>query len=245
MTADTKLRRPRVMPDVVRALAGDILSGHFAPGASLPREPDLCTAYGVSRTVIREALKKLDAKGLIITRSRVGTTVADPELWNILDPQIIEWHPPGALDQRLFDAILETRLGIEPIVAELAAKRATLAELAAIEAAWAGMRAAGADVQAFTSHDITFHRVLYAASHNPVYRQIGGMIDAALTFTMNATSSMSPDERTTAVHLHRLLVEALRLRDARAARKASENILDLAGRELALAKKMIAAEPQG
>ncbi|MCW1919514.1 FadR family transcriptional regulator [Rhodobacter sp. KR11] len=243
MTEETKARRPRVMPDVVRALAGDILSGRFAPGVMLPREPDLCAAYGVSRTVIREALKKLDAKGLIVTRSRVGTMVADPELWNILDPQIIEWHPQGALDQRLFDAILETRLGIEPLVAELAAKRASLTELAQIEEAWAGMQAAGGDVQAFTRHDITFHRVLYTASHNPVYRQIGGLIDAALTFTMNATSTLSPDERSAAIRVHRALVEALRLRDGPAARRAAEDILDLAARDLELAKAMTQAEP--
>ncbi|MFN3606825.1 MAG: FadR/GntR family transcriptional regulator, partial [Cypionkella sp.] len=161
-----KQRRPRVMPDVVRALAGDILSGLYPSGTTLQREPDLCAKYGVSRTVIREALKVLDAKGLIITKSRVGTQVADPDLWNILDPQIIEWHPPGSLDQRLFDAILETRMGIEPLVAELAARRATLRELAALEQAWQGMNTAGNDVQAFTRSDIAFHRILYASSHN-------------------------------------------------------------------------------
>lgn len=235
---ETKLRRPRVMPDVVRALAGDILSGRFPPGAMLPREPDLCAEYGVSRTVIREALKVLDAKGLIITRSRVGTSVADPDLWNILDPQIIEWHPPGALDQRLFDAILETRQGIEPLVAELAAKRASLSELAAIEAAWQGMQSSGGDVAAFTRFDIAFHRILYSASHNPVYRQIGGLIDAALTFAFTATSTLSPDERTEAIRVHLVLVEALRLRDPLAARRAAEDILDLAARDLALTKTL-------
>ncbi|MES2435161.1 MAG: FadR/GntR family transcriptional regulator [Pseudomonadota bacterium] len=240
MTAATviKLRRPRVMPDVVRALAGDILSGRFAPGAMLPREPDLCAEYGVSRTVIREALKMLDAKGLIVTRSRVGTQVADPDLWNILDPQIIEWHPPGALDQRLFDAILETRTGIEPLVAELAATRATLTEVAAIEAAWQGMKGAGADIELFTRFDIEFHRILYAASHNPVYRQIGSLIDAALNFTITATATLSPDERAEAIRVHHELVEALRLRDPRAARQAADNIVNLAARDLALTKQL-------
>jgi GntR family transcriptional regulator, galactonate operon transcriptional repressor len=233
-----KLRRPRVMPDVVRALAGDILSGRYAPGTMLPREPDLCLEYGVSRTVIREALKMLDAKGLIVTRSRVGTQVADPELWNILDPQIIEWHPPGALDQRLFDAILETRTGIEPLVAELAATRATLSEVTAIETAWKGMQSAGSDIELFTRCDIAFHRVLYASSHNPVYRQIGNMIDAALTFTITATATLSPDERAEAIHVHQDLVEALRLRDPQAARLAAVNIVNLAARDLALTKKL-------
>lgn len=238
VTTSTKVQRPRVMPDVVRSLAGDILSGRFAPGAMLPREPDLCTEYGVSRTVIREALKMLGAKGLIVTRSRVGTQVADPELWNILDPQIIEWHPPGALDQRLFDSILETRMGIEPLVAELAAKRATLTELAAIEAAWEGMQSAGGDIELFTRFDISFHRILYTASHNAVFRQIGSLIEAALTFTITATATLSPDERSEAIQVHHQLVEALRLRDPQAARKTAEQIVALAARDLALTKKL-------
>ncbi|MDN5788019.1 FadR/GntR family transcriptional regulator [Pseudorhodobacter sp.] len=234
----TKLRRPRVMPDVVRALAGDILSGRFAPGAMLPREPDLCVDYGVSRTVIREALKTLDAKGLVVTRSRVGTQVADPERWNILDPQIIEWHPEGTLDNRLFDSILETRRGIEPLVAELAAKRASLAEIGAIDAAFREMQAAGGDIDHFSRADIIFHRELYAASHNPVFRQIGKLIDAALTFALQATAILSPDERAEAIRVHGAVVDALRLRDGKAARLAAEAILDLAARDLAMAHKM-------
>mgnify|MGYP003608967310 CR=1 FL=1 len=236
----TKVQRPRVMPDVVRALAGDILSGRHAPGVMLPREPDLCAEYGVSRTVIREALKMLGAKGLIVTRSRVGTQVADPDLWNILDPQIIEWHPPGTLDQRLFDSILETRMGIEPLVAELAAKRATLTELAAIESAWQGMQTAGADIELFTRFDIAFHRTLYTASHNAVFRQIGSLIEAALTFTITTTATMSPDERAEAIRVHKELCEALRLRDPQAARQAAEHIVALAARDLALTKKRAA-----
>lgn len=234
----TKPRRPRVMPDVVRALAGDILSGHFAHGAMLPREPDLCVKYEVSRTVIREALKVLDAKGLVVTRSRVGTQVADPDDWNILDPQLIEWHPEGALDNRIFDAILETRRGIEPLVAEFAAKRATLSELAAIEAALHGMQAAGSDIEEFTRADIKFHRELYAASHNPIFRQIGKLIDAALTFAIQATAVLSADERAEATRVHTALVDALRMRDAKAARLASEAIIELAARDLAMAHKI-------
>lgn len=236
-----KLRRPRVMPDVVRALAGDILSGRFASGAMLPREPDLCVKYNVSRTVIREAIKVLDAKGLVVTRSRVGTRVTDSDEWNILDPQFIEWHPEGALDSRLFDAILETRRGIEPLVAELAAKRATLADLAAIDAAFCDMQAAGGDIDQFSRADIRFHRELYAASHNPIFRQIGKLIDAALTYALQATAILSADERAEATRVHGALVDALRLRDTKAARLATEAIIDLAAHDLAMAHKLDAS----
>lgn len=233
-----KTRRPRVMPDVVRALARDIFAGRYPSGSLLPRESDLGDAYGVSRTVIREALKVLAAKGLVSSRPRIGTTVCDPDNWNIIDPQVLEWHAPHLLDDRLFDAILETRRAIEPLVAELAASRATLQEVADLELAWQGMADAANDVEQFSRSDIAFHQILYAASHNPVFRQIGGLIDAALKFVLETTATTSNDQRSEAIKAHRAMVEALRMRDAAAARQAASDILDLAARDLAAAKSI-------
>lgn len=225
-------RRPRVLPDVVRTLATDILSGRIEPGAALPREPDLSAEYGVSRTVIREALKTLAAKGLVSIRSRVGTIVNDSDEWNIIDPQVLDWYGPDALDQRMQMAILETRMAIEPLIAELAAERATLLEIANLETAWRGMADAGADVAAFIRADIEFHQILYRTSHNPVFRQIGNMIDAALRSTLKATAIHSLDHRAEAVRVHGDLVEALRLRDPAAALGATHAMLRLARRDL-------------
>lgn len=228
-----KERRPRVMPDVLGNLARDILSGTYPAGSLLPREPDLGAKYGVSRTVIREALKVLAAKGLVSSRPRVGTMVCDPDDWNIIDPQVIEWHDPGSLDKRLMDSILETRRAIEPLVAELAAQRATMQEVANLEKAWRGMAEAGPDLEKFTYNDLQFHQLLYATSHNPVFRQIGHLIDAALRSVIVITSTNAADERAEAIKVHHDLVEALRLRDPAAARAASNAIIDLATRDLA------------
>ncbi len=224
--------RPRVMPDVLGSLARDILSGRYPPGSTLPREPDLGAEYGVSRTVIREALKVLAAKGLVVSRPRVGTTVCETEAWNIIDQQVIEWHGPDALDSRLLDAIMETRRAIEPLVAELAANRATLQQVADLEAAWRGMAESGDDVEAFTRSDIQFHRILFASSHNPVFRQIGTLIDAALRSVITVTSEHAPDHRAEAIRVHYQIVDALRLRDPKAARAAADAVLDLAVRDM-------------
>lgn len=229
--------RPRVMMDITAAIASGIFSGRYVPGGTLPTENDLGVEYGVSRTVIREALKVLAAKGLVITRPRIGTVVCEADNWNIIDPQVLAWHAPHALDDTLFDAILETRRAIEPLVACLAATRATLREIADLEAAWQGMANAGDDLTRFAQSDILFHRILYGACHNPVFRQIGGMIDAALTFALETTATISSDRRTEAVHAHREVVEALRIRDGEAARRAADRILDLAARDLASAKQ--------
>jgi len=231
-------RRPRVMPDVTKALASDIFSGRYPAGSSLPTENDLGIEYGVSRTVIREALKVLAAKGLVLSRPRVGTVVCDEDNWNIIDPQVLAWHAPHALDDKLFDAILETRRAIEPLVAELAATRATLQEIADLEAAWQGMAGAGEDLTQFSRSDIVFHQIVYAASHNPIFRQIGKLIDTALLFSLEATATISPIRRREAAAAHGEVVEALRMRDAVAARNAANKILDLAARDLVSAKKL-------
>ena len=188
-SGDTATRRPRVMPDVTKALASDIFSGRYPAGSSLPTENELGVEYGVSRTVIREALKVLAAKGLVLSRPRIGTVVCEQDNWNIIDPQVLAWHAPHALDDKLFDAILETRRAIEPLVAELAATRATLQEIADLEAAWRGMANAGEDLVTFSRSDITFHQIVYAASHNPIFRQIGNLIDTGLKFSLEATAT--------------------------------------------------------
>jgi DNA-binding FadR family transcriptional regulator len=234
----SKMLRPRVMTDITRVIASDIFSGRYKQGSFLPTENDLGAEHGVSRTVIREALKVLAAKGLVLSRPRVGTIVCDEDNWNIIDSQVLAWHAPHALDDKLFDAILETRRAIEPLVAELAATRATLREIADLEMAWDGMANAAEDIVKFSRSDIAFHQILYRASHNPIFRQIGGMIDTALRFSLEATAVISLDRRAEAVEAHREVVEALRLRDGDAARKAADHILDLAARDLVSAKQI-------
>jgi DNA-binding FadR family transcriptional regulator len=226
-------RRPRVTPEVIRALAMEIFSGRYPPGTALPTENELGLAYGVSRTVIREVVKVLAAKGLVLSRPRIGTIVCEPDNWSMLDPQVIEWHGPNLLDRRLLEAVLETRRALEPLAASLAAERASLHEIADLDAAWRRMAVATRDVDQFSLADIDFHRILYRASHNPVIRQIGVLIDAALKYSFE-TSNKSVFDRTEALECHRALVEALRLRDSKAAATAAQSLIDQAAHDLAL-----------
>ncbi|RUZ83676.1 FCD domain-containing protein, partial [Mesorhizobium sp. M7A.F.Ca.US.006.01.2.1] len=90
----------------------------------------------------------------------------------------------------------------------------------------------------FSRSDIAFHQIVYAASHNPIFRQIGNLIDTGLKFSLEATAVISLDRRMEAVAAHREVVEALRMRNAEAARGAANKILDLAARDLGSAKKL-------
>ncbi len=129
---------------------------HLLTGQFLPRENDLCARYNVSRTVIREALKVLESKGLVRGRSRVGTVVCEHDEWNILDPQVIEWLGDRVVEFNLLDCVLEARRSIEPAAVVLAARKATTQEIADIEKAWQMMRDAENDIVSFTEADVLF-----------------------------------------------------------------------------------------
>ncbi len=229
-------RRPRVQKNVTTALGLDICSERYPVGTALPKESDLCELYGVSRTVVRESLKILATKGLVHSRPRVGTVVCDKAEWNLLDPQILEWMGPRIQDLDLLGCILETRRTVEPVAAEFAAERASVQEIADLEAAWTRMRDAGADTEAFTRADVQFHEILLKASHNQVFRQLSSIIHAALMYSLYR-SNEALDHRDEALGIHRDLVEALRLRDKAAARAASHRMLDTAVRDLAPAMR--------
>ena len=80
---------------VVDAIGADIIQGRHAPGSALPRDEELAGRFGVSRTVLREAVKTLTAKGLLVARSRVGTKVRPRDDWNMFDADVLRWHMEG------------------------------------------------------------------------------------------------------------------------------------------------------
>src|SRR6476661_7625407 len=89
-------RRPPMIKNVhghtVEHLGKAIVAGRYAPGASIPPEPQLGVELGVSRTVVREAVKSLVAKGLLTTGPKVGTRVQPADQWNWFDPDVIRWQ---------------------------------------------------------------------------------------------------------------------------------------------------------
>jgi DNA-binding FadR family transcriptional regulator len=225
-------RRPRVRQEVVVGLARRILTGEFQPGESLPKEPDLCAQYGVSRTVIREATKILESKGLLRIRSRLGTHVLDQREWNMLDPDLLAWSGSNFYDPRFVHSLMEARHIIEPAAAELAAKRATAKDLAALEDAYRRMRAVHAyNVPEYSVADMDFHTALLAASHNHVLMHLASVIRAAMRalFELTAHLGTAPDQ---ALDLHGEIVEAVRVRQPEAARAAIVRILDNASADL-------------
>jgi len=222
----------KIHGSVVETIGRWILGGTYKPLELLPREDDLAAELRVSRTSIREAVKVLSAKGLLEARRRVGVRVRDRGDWNLLDPQVLSWHPDVGGDQVLITSLIEARRIIEPEAAALAAMRATALDLVAIEQAYLGMeRNLRVDLAACCEADLKFHVSLVAASHNVVLKGLTGTIEAALRATFAITNRLiTAQSRSLAAH--KQVFECVRLRDSEGARKAAIELLDIAATDL-------------
>jgi DNA-binding FadR family transcriptional regulator len=117
-----------------------IVGGQYPPGSSIPPEPTLCESLGVSRTVVREAVKSLVAKGMLVTGPKVGTRVLPSDQWNWFDPDVVAWQSKAGLTREFLRDLQELRRVVEPAAVRMAAERATAQDIADIEAAYAGMK---------------------------------------------------------------------------------------------------------
>src|SRR5437899_1890342 len=86
-----KLKARGLHEHVIEEIGKRIVQGEFAAGKALPGEAQLCEMLGVSRTALREAMRVLASKGLVLPRRKIGTMVHPSEHWNYLDPQILSW----------------------------------------------------------------------------------------------------------------------------------------------------------
>jgi len=223
----------KIHGSVVDAIGRWVLGGTYAPDDLLPREDDLAVELGVSRTSIREAVKVLSAKGLLQARRRVGVRVRDRDDWNLLDPQVLSWHPDVGRDEALITSLIEARRIIEPAAAALAAKRATAADLAGIEQAYLGMeRNLRTNLEACCEADLNFHVSVIAASHNLVLKGLTGTIEAALLATFAITNRQLATAQSRALSAHKAVFECVRMRDADGARLATIELLEIAARDL-------------
>jgi DNA-binding FadR family transcriptional regulator len=145
---------------IVHAIGRRIVNGAIRPGELLPADSHL----RASRTVVREAIKVLAAKGLVESRPRRERACAPPESWNLLDPDVLAWQQEGTPQPVFLRKLTEVRLIVEPAAAELAARRVRAAELPTLRGRLPEMKAAlaaqPADYEAFDQADIVFHRAI-------------------------------------------------------------------------------------
>src|ERR1700719_3234494 len=128
--------------NIVQDLGVAVGSGKYSKRNTFPVEADLCRQYGASRSVLREAVKMLTAKGLLRARPRQGTWVQPEDSWNLLDPDVLRWLLERKPWMELLIEFTQVRLAVEPSAAALAAAVAGPAEKAAVRHAIERMIAA-------------------------------------------------------------------------------------------------------
>jgi GntR family galactonate operon transcriptional repressor len=214
--------RPEKLGAVVSSFGRAIVRGEIAPGSCLPPEHEIEAAHRVSRSVVREAMKVLAAKGLISVRPRLGTHVRPSWEWVLLDREVLGWMSDAdGIDPDLLAALVETRLIIEPAAAALAARRATPEDCRRIATALAAMHAGLGEPAAAIAADKAFHLAILDATHNPVLRSFRGAIDTILSAVFDLTVGAFP----TNLPNHAVVAEAIRTRDPERARLAMERVL--------------------
>lgn len=209
----------------VDLLGHAIISGRYAIGASLPPEPLLCEELGVSRTVVREAVKSLVAKGLIVTGPKVGTRVLPEDQWNWFDPDVITWQSQNGLTPEFLKDLQDLRRVVEPAAVRMAAERATAQDLADIEIAYAGMKKAVEQGGDYVTHDLRFHQGLMQASHNRMLIQMSKALGALLRTSFEISTSKK-DGPKSSLPMHRAVLDAVIAKEPLRAEKAILKLID-------------------
>lgn len=207
---------------VVNELGARIVSGGLEPGESID-VTGLETEFDISRTVLREALKVLSAKGLVDARQKRGTFVRARADWQLLDVDVLRWRLASQPTGDLLSQLAEVRSIVEPAGARLAAQRRDEDDLVALTDALDAMAAADPTNPAAVEADLRFHRQLITASHNELLVSMAAMIEVALAardslvHTGNAVRDPVPP--------HRAVVEAITDGDPDAAERAMRALL--------------------
>jgi DNA-binding FadR family transcriptional regulator len=166
-------RRPANLASALTAeLVQRIVRGVYRPGTALPTEPVLCETFSVSRTVVREAVKMLQEKGLVQVRHGAGTTVSPPTAWNMLDEMVLAASVAEDESLAILDDLVVTRRLLESDMAHVAARRADADLVERLRVEVDTMDDLVGDHVAYAEHDRIFHDLIMQASGNRLARAV-------------------------------------------------------------------------
>lgn len=231
MTAslDTRRRKKdsalgRLTQAIVDDMGAAIVSGQYQPNDLLPVEAELALKYGASRSVLRESIKVLNAKGLVTARPRKGTSVTPASNWNLFDPDILDWILRSNFSLPLLIEFTYVRIGIEPVAAWLAASHADEDANMRIREGFERMVAASKGDDDPLQADIEFHLAILDASRNRFYQRLKPFVETALHFSIRYTNNIARDEDMK-MDAHRNLFDAIMEHKPDKASKAAEKLL--------------------
>ncbi|MEU0388750.1 FadR/GntR family transcriptional regulator [Streptomyces chartreusis] len=214
----------------VEELGRRIVRGDYPPG-SVVDPVKFETELGVSKTVVREAMRVLASKGLLESKQKRGTTIRPRADWNLLDSDLLRWQGGSAPTDAFLEDLAEVRAIVEPAGARLAAARRTPSDLDAMRRALDAMAAAGTDVDAMVEADLAFHRALLDAAHNELLSRMEVVIEAGLRVRDRIVHGAR--HHSDSIPVHQELLDAVEAGDPDAAVAAVESLLAQASDDLA------------
>ena len=217
---------------VLDELGALVVAGGYTAGQVL-RIEQLEARFGVSRTVVREAVRVLESMGLVSSRRRVGITVSARASWNLFDPRVIRWRLDSADRESLLRSLGELRRGVEPVAASLAATHATPEQCGRLTGAVMQMAVHGraGDLESYLAADVLFHRTLLEASGNDMFGGLSTVIAEVLAGrTHHRLMPAFPEPA--AIRWHAEVAEAVQAGDPAQAQRAMRDILEEATRAM-------------
>lgn len=220
----TKIRTNNLTEHVTETLGRAIVSGEYEAG-SVFQINQLCTSLNASRTVMREAVKALTAKGMVTSRASVGSIVRAEADWNLSDPDVLSWYLHGRGSRlKLIREFNDFRIAIEPTGAALAAELGDAAAIAEIYAALDRMRAAERGEDDSLDADVEFHVAILKASGNRLFYHMRHTIDVALRISIRVTNRQKAVSVASAAD-HAMVADAIRDGNENGAREAMLKLL--------------------
>lgn len=203
------------------ALAQHTIGGGFPEGTFLPPESDLGRRYGMSRPSVREAIRRLEAAGLVQIRRSVGTYVNPPQRWNLFDLLVLRAFISSGNLPAIVNELIELRRAVEVEASGLAAGRITADRLQELRQWLDHMDAQMGDSDVFAQADIAYHNGIAAASGNRFLQGVMRFLSEPLTEARRLTSRAGGREgRANAQRHHTAIFDAIAARDGTAAREA-------------------------
>jgi DNA-binding FadR family transcriptional regulator len=211
----------RLYEAVARRMLEDVLAGVFVAGGALPNERSLTSRYGVSRTVLREAVQDLTRRGVLDVRHGAGTFVRPLPEWDFLDPMLLgPIERSGSIGLILRD-LLEARRMIEGEAVALAAVRATEPQRRYLKDLVARMRSMPADDQRQLDLDVAFHGAIVVASNNVVLQRLADRVSGLVrAVVLEHYDELMGPERIVSIATHELILTAIETRNPERARAA-------------------------
>ena len=208
---------------LLESLGRAIVTGVYE-AQPFPTEAELARQHQVSRSVTREAVKMLTAKGLLSARPRQGTSVQPSRQWNLFDTDVLRWLLERTFSVDLLRQFNELRVAIEPEAAAFAAVYADDSQREAIAAGLERMKAAEEGRDDTLDADIAFHVAVLRASGNPFYSQFRDVVSTALRTSIRFTNRFKG--HSASVPEHEAVKDAIFAHDPDEARRAMRRIID-------------------